>query len=220
MPVVTEPIPPEVHTTEQPLANVPLKFALKYLNADHPYLKERGFTPETLAYFGVGFHSGRGIMNNRIAIPILNIHGELVAYAGRWPGNEPPEGEGKYKLPPGFHKSLEVFNLHRAKACVREHGLVVVEGYFDVLRLFQFGVCHAVALMGSTLSETQEKLIVEAVGSQGRVTLLLDGDQSGQACTQDALERLSQDVFVKAVRLDEQVQPDDLQEDEIKALFG
>jgi DNA primase len=97
---------------------------------------------------------------------------------------------------------------------------VIVEGYFDVMRLSQSGICHAVALMGSTLSETQQKLIVEAVGSQGRVTLCFDGDQSGQAATQDALERLSQQVFVKAVRLDEQVQPDDLQEDEIKALFG
>ena len=58
------------------------------------------------------------------------------------------------------------------------------------------------------------------MGSQGRVTLCFDGDQSGQVATQDALDRLSHHVFVKAVRLDEQVQPDDLQEDEIKALFG
>ena len=159
-------------------------------------------------------------MKGRVVIPIWNVQGELVAYAGRWPGNEPPEGEGKYKLPPGFHKSLEVFNLHRAKACAREHGLVIVEGYFDVMRLFQCGVCHAVALMGSALSEAQEKLIVEAVGPQGWVTLCFDGDQSGQAATQGALERLSQHIYVRAVRLDEQVQPDDLQEDEIKALFG
>jgi DNA primase len=114
---------------------------------------------------------------------------------------------------------LEIFNLHRAKACVREHGLLVVEGFFDVMRLYQSGVYHAVAIMGSSLSESQERLILEAVGPRGRVTLCFDGDQSGQAATQDALERLSQRVFVRAVRLGDGIQPDDLQPDEIKALF-
>jgi len=211
---------PVATTPDTPQSNTPLPFAFKHLDSNHPYLKDRGFTPETIASFGVGYHVGKGIMKGRVVIPIWNVQGDLVAYAGRWPGHEPPEGEGKYKLPPGFHKSLEVFNLHRAKACAREHGLVIVEGYFDVMRLAQSGICHAVALMGSTLSEAQERLIVEAVGSQGWVTLCFDGDQSGQAATEDALQRLSQHVFVKAVRLDEQVQPDDLQEEEIKALFG
>jgi len=224
-PKPSEPAPekqamPVATPTDKPQSNTPLPFAFKHVDSNHPYLKDRGFTPETIASFGAGYHGGKGIMKGRVVIPIWNVQGELVAYAGRWPDNEPPEGEGKYKLPPGFHKSLEVFNLHRAKACAREHGLVIVEGYFDVMRLSESGICHAVALMGSTLSEAQEKLIVEAVGPQGRVTLCFDGDQSGQTATQDALERLSQHVFVKAVRLDEQVQPDDLQEDEIKALFG
>src|SRR3954452_24175215 len=100
-------------------------------------------------------------MSGRIAIPIANAEGEIVAYLGRWPGNEPPEGEGKYKLPQGFHKSLEIFHLHLVKTCAPEHGLVIVEGFVDVMRLFQFGVCHAVALMGSTLSEAQQQLLVD-----------------------------------------------------------
>jgi len=212
MPVATE--------KEAPQVNVPLKFHLKNLDLNHPYLKERGFTQDTLEYFGVGYHLGKGIMSGRIAIPILNVDGQLVAYVGRWPGSQHPEGEGKYRNPLGYHKSLELFNLHRAKACAREHGLVIVEGFFDVMRLFQYGVCHAVALMGSTLSEAQEQLIVDAVGPGGRVTLGLDGDHSGQACTQDALVRLSQRVFVRAVKLGEHVQPDDLREDEVRALFG
>ena len=49
-------------------------------------------------------------MSGRVVIPIHNERGELVAYAGRSiDGSEP-----KYKLPAGFHKSLELFNLHRA----------------------------------------------------------------------------------------------------------
>ena len=113
-----EPLPVS-HTTEETTpetvkVNPPLKFALKSLDATHPYLTERGLTAETIAQFGVGLCTSKGIMAGRIAIPIHNEQGELVAYAGRWPG-EPPEGEGKYKLPAGFHKSHVVYNLHRAK---------------------------------------------------------------------------------------------------------
>lgn len=213
-------VEPVATTLEAPQHNTPLPFAFKHLDPNHPYFKERGFLPETIAFFEAGYHGGKGIMHGRVVIPIHNVQGELVAYAGRWPGNEPPEGEGKYKLPPGFHKSLELFNVHRAKTCAREHGLVVVEGFFDAMRLYQTGVCHAVAIMGSALSEIQERLIIDTVGPQGRVILCFDGDQSGRAATEDALERLSRRVFVRVVTLDDQVQPDDLQPEEIKALFG
>src|SRR5262249_16853187 len=113
-------------------------------------------------------------------IPIHNEREELVAYAGRWPGDEGwPEGEEKYKLPPGFHKSLVVFNLHRVHEVARAQGLIVVEGFFDVMRPWQAGVANAVALMGSSMSEEQAQLIVEAVGSQGCVALMFDEDPAG-----------------------------------------
>jgi DNA primase len=210
-------LPPAVPPTPEPVVNAPLKFAFKYLDQDHAYLKERGLTKEAIDYFGVGYHGGKGIMKGRIVIPIMNSQGELVAYAGRWPGSELPDGEGKYKLPLGFHKSLEIFNLHHAKACARVHGLVLVEGYFDVIRLWQHGICHAAALMGTTLSAHQEALLVDAVGPQGRITLLLDGDQSGRACTDELLERLGRRVFVKAVMLPEGIQPENLSGDDIQA---
>jgi len=96
--------------------NPPLKFAFTHLDQEHPYLKERGFTAETIEHFGAGYHAGRGLMHGRVVIPIHNEHGDLVAYAGRWPGEEGwPEGEGKYKLPPNFKKSHVVFNLHRVR---------------------------------------------------------------------------------------------------------
>jgi len=128
-PLPAKPGAPVAPTAEAPKQNTPLPFAFKHLDTTHPYLRERGFLPETIAFFEAGYHGGKGIIKGRVVVPIHNERGELVAYAGRWPGNEPPEGEGKYKLPPGFHKPLEIFNLHRSKACVREHGLVIVEGY-------------------------------------------------------------------------------------------
>ena len=62
--------------------NPPLDFRLKTLQTDHPFFAERGIAPETVEYFGLGFCS-RGLMKNRIVIPIHNEAGELVAYCGR-----------------------------------------------------------------------------------------------------------------------------------------
>ena len=81
-------------------------------------------TPETIAEFGLGFCSN-GSMKGRVVIPIHNSEGKLVAYAGRWPG-APPEDTPKYKLPFGFKKSLELFNLHRAVQDLPEQPVVIV----------------------------------------------------------------------------------------------
>src|ERR1019366_6496631 len=95
---------------------------------NHAYLSERGLTEDIAQTFGVGFFAGRGSMHDRIVIPIHNSEGELVAYAGRSiDGSEP-----RYKFPAGFHKSLELFNLHRVKG---EVSVVLVEGFFDCMKV-------------------------------------------------------------------------------------
>jgi DNA primase len=181
--------------------NPPLQFVFKHLDQRHPYLKKRGLSEETIEVFGLGYHAGKGIMSGRVVIPIHNEVGELIAYAGRWPGDEGwPEGEDKYKLPQGFHKSLVLFNLHRA----REHagaGLIVVEGFFAVFEFWQRGRKNVVALMGSTMSAEQERLIVQMVGPRGRVLLALDGDEAGTKGSADAVSRLVSRVFVRTMAL-------------------
>ena len=128
-----------------------LRSHLQNIDHAHPYLNERGLTEETAKTFGVGFFSGKGSMHDRIVIPIHNSKGELVAYAGRSiDGSEP-----RYKFPAGFHKSLELFNLHRVRG---EVSVVLVEGFFDCMKVTQAGF-PCVALMGSTMSKAQEELI-------------------------------------------------------------
>ncbi|MBA3642057.1 MAG: hypothetical protein H0W53_22930, partial [Acidobacteria bacterium] len=63
--------------------NPPLRFALQYIDATHPYLTSRGVTPHTGRTFGLGLYTGRGLLRGRIVIPIHNASGELIAYAGR-----------------------------------------------------------------------------------------------------------------------------------------
>jgi len=116
--------PPAAEAT---VPNKPLKFRLDKLDGKHASLAERGLTQETIIDFGVGF-CAKGMMADRIAIPIHNPEGQVVAYAGRWPG-EPPEGTPKYKLPQGFRKSLELFNIDRAVKESPEKPLIIVEGF-------------------------------------------------------------------------------------------
>src|SRR6185369_14026556 len=90
----------------------------------------RGLSQSTIETFGIGY-CAQGTLAGWIAIPIHNAAGQIVAYAGRWPG-KPTDGQAKYKLPTGFRKSLELFNLHRACAADARLPLVVVEGFFGL----------------------------------------------------------------------------------------
>ena len=58
----------------------------------------------------MGF-AGRGVMKGRIAIPIHDEYGQLIAYAGRWAANPVPDEESRYKLPEGFisRRSYTIF---------------------------------------------------------------------------------------------------------------
>ena len=197
--------------------NAPLKFRLEQLDGKHPYLTERGLTPETIVDFGLG-HCAKGMMAGRIAIPIHNAEGKVVAYAGRWPG-EPAEGTPKYKLPPGFRKSQELFNLDRAG---KQPGpLVIVEGFFGAMKLWQCGVKRVVALMGSTLSHAQAELIRKHTDSRSQVIVMLDEDEAGRAGREDIVSRLAPWLFVKA-HIFEQAgqQPEHLTTEEVAALFN
>ena len=182
-------------TPENNVPNVPLKFRLDKLERSHPYLTEqRGLTPETIVDFGIGYCS-KGMMADRIAIPIHNVKGEVVAYAGRYIG-VPPEGAPKYKLPPGFRKSQELFNLDRAIKEQADRPLIIVEGFFDVMKLHQLGYRRVVALMGATMSAAQEELIKEHVLSNQRVIVMLDENEAGRTGREDIACRLSKFCYV------------------------
>jgi len=200
---------------DAPRVNPPLERPLRNLNADHPYLVERGLTIPTIQSFGLG-HCTRGLMRGRIAIPIHDEHGDLVAYAGRAVDDRLAEEKGKYRLPDGFKKSAVLFNLHRAK----EHasrGLIVVEGFFDCFRVHQAGFPNVVALMGSALSDDQERLLIEHTD---RLDLMFDGDDAGTKCLREFYGRLRQRLYLREIRLDAGEQPDSLTEERIRKLLG
>lgn len=193
--------------------NKPLTFLLSNIDHAHPYLQERGISRETAGAFGVGYFAGRGSMHNRIVIPIHNEQGELVAYAGRSiDGSEP-----RYKLPAGFHKSLVLYNLHRAMVeCTEQRRVIVVEGFFDCIKVHQAGF-PVVALMGSSLSHDQEELLARHFKA---VCLLLDGDQAGRNATDEILRRIGKRLWTWASMLPDNTQPDILTADELASRLG
>lgn len=191
--------------------NPPLRFALTSVNPGHEYLVQRGIDRATALEFAVGYYAGPGLLSGRIAIPICNARGERVAYAGRAVDGRLP----KYKLPPGFQKALELFNLHRAVATGSET-VIVVEGYFDCLRVHQAGLPWVVALMGSSLSAEQENSLRQHFHE---VVLLLDGDAAGRAASRAIAARLSGMSSVSVVYLPDNTQPDQLSPRSIQHLL-
>ena len=199
--------PEERGVERESLVNPPLKFQLRGIDHEHEYLKARGITPETALTFDVGYFSGKGSMSGRVVIPIHDASGNLVAYAGRAIDNSEP----RYKLPAGFHKSLELFNLHR----VTEPEVVLVEGFFDCMNVMQAGF-PAVALMGCTLSDAQEELLATKFE---RVIVMLDGDEPGQQGTAECLAKLGRRMWVRAAVVPVGKQPDQLSSEELEALL-
>lgn len=135
-----------------------------------------------------------------------------MAYPGRSLDGAPP----KYRLPAGFPKSQVLFNFHRAAALDRKT-VVVVQGYFDCLKVHQAGFPSRVAPMGMALSELPEMLLLERFR---RGILMLDGDDSGRMATARVAAQLAGKRSLQVVPVPVGGQPDQLDKDEFAALLA
>jgi DNA primase len=190
--------------------NKPLSFTLKDIDHVHAYMTSRGIDEATAKYFGAGYFPGRGSMSGRVVIPIHNERGDLVAYAGR----SIDATERKYKLPAGFKKSDVVFNFNRIIGI--DETVIVVEGFFDCMKVHQAGFPNVVALMGSSLSDAQENLLQQFED----VILFFDGDPAGREGAHAIGVRLMYRSFVRAITVPDGKQPDQLSADEINSRLG
>jgi DNA primase len=207
------------------IVNAPLDFQLKGLDANHPYLRERGFTDETILHFGLGF-CNRGLMQGRVVIPLRDDCGNLIGYAGRFTRDDQVgEGVPKYLFPSNrerngtvyeFRKNLFLYNRDAIRDPVRD--LYVVEGFPSVWWLWQCGFKDAIAVMGSSCSSEQAELILRSVSVSGRVWLLPDAGEGGKRCAESLLMQVSPHRFCRWVKFDEG-QPTDLSPDALVKLL-
>jgi len=196
------PVCPKQLVTKKINSSSPLGFTLRGVDTAHPYLAARGIETPTAAQFGVGFYRGSGIFSGRLVIPIHNERGELVAYCGRVVDGSQP----RYRFPSGFAKSEFVFNLHRAAAAGQQTA-VVVEGFFDCLKVHQAGAPGVVALMGAGLYEAQKVALLRHFRS---IILMLDGDPAGRRATTAIAAQLRPYATLRVIHLADGVQPDQL----------
>ena len=116
----------------------------------------------------------------RLLFPIHDLRARVVGFGGRILG----EGEPKYLNSPDtpiFHKGKLLYNLHVAKHAIRKaERAILVEGYFDVLRLSLAGIEEVVAPLGTGLTPEQAQLVKRHVT---QVILLYDPDDAGLRAT-------------------------------------
>lgn len=150
----------------------------------------------------------------RLMLPIHDVRGRIVAFAGRILEKTKTDAPKYLNSPdtPLFDKGRTLYNLHRAGPVSRQsHRIVVVEGYMDVIALAAAGIEEAVAPMGTALTEQQIELLWRLVDTP---ILCFDGDAAGQraairAATR-ALPLLRPGHSLAFVTLPAGMDPDDL----------
>ena len=177
-------------------------------------MRELGIDEDVLVEAGVVVRRDDGgsypRFRDRLTFPIHDIRGRVVGFGGRILG----PGEPKYLNSPEtpiYHKGRLVYNLHHAKHAIRQAECVLlVEGYFDVLRLANAGIDHVVAPLGTALTSDQAAILKRYTS---RAVVLYDSDQAGLRATFRTSDELLRHEFeVRVATLPPGEDPDSLAE--------
>ena len=147
------------------------------------------------------------LFRDRLMFPILAISQEVLAFGGRIL----EQGEPKYLNSPEtpvFNKSKVLYGLaHTAKFIRSEDRAIIVEGYMDLVSLFQAGIRNCAAPMGTALTFEQAKLIKRMTTN---VVVLFDGDEAGKRAAERSLPiLLAAGLYPKGLILTEAKDPDE-----------
>jgi DNA primase len=188
-----------------------LGFAPRELSAMRQHLNALGIEDDRLLAAGLLVRRDeteelRPRFRDRLIFPIHDLSGHTVGFGGRLLGPGEPKylNSGESEI---FSKGKLLYHLHGARHAIRKADRVLlVEGYFDALRLVDAGVEHVVAPMGTALTESQADLLTRFTK---QVVLLYDSDAAGQKATFRAADvLLSKGLEVRVVTLPEGEDPD------------
>ncbi len=148
--------------------NVPLDKAISL------GLLRRG-EPETFDFF-----------RDRLIFPVVSSDGKILGFSGRALESEQQPKYLNSPDSPLYSKGDSLLGFHLAKESIRAQGsVVIVEGNFDQLRLYQEGVPTTVAPLGTALTERQIRFLSRFAD---RFVVLFDGDSAGERASERALE--------------------------------
>ncbi len=165
------------------------------------YMIGKGISEETLLEAGLAIRSKQGKVydayRDRVIFPIISPAGRVLGFGARALDDATPKYINTGDTPI-FNKryNLYALNLQKGK---RPSDLIMVEGYMDVVSLYEGGVTNAVASLGTALTAQQARLMKRYVS---RVFLCYDGDKAGRNATlrgMDILAREGLDVRIMAV---------------------
>ncbi|MBK5092640.1 MAG: DNA primase [Actinobacteria bacterium] len=153
------------------------------------FLAKKGYSEREMVTAGVakerprGKKDGRGvydIFRSRIIFPIMDHRGRVVAFGGRRMEEKAEQGEPKYLNSPEtpvYRKGRTLYGFYQTRAAIQDAAeAVVVEGYTDLLALWQAGVAPAVATLGTAMTENHFELLNRFCD---RVYLAFDADRAG-----------------------------------------
>lgn len=137
------------------------------------FLQERGFNKDTTYHFGIGFNYER----NAIQIPYLDTYGNIVGFAFRNMDEDKPKyiNSSEDNV---FKKSELLFGLDKARHHITDK-IFIVEGYFDVMAMWQMGYKETVAYCGSGISKEQVNLLSKYINKHTKILLFPDNDKTG-----------------------------------------
>ncbi|MGN0819396.1 MAG: DNA primase [Christensenellaceae bacterium] len=181
------------------------------------YLKKLGYSYEEMLSCGVVSYSKEknvysDFQAKRLIIPIIDAFKNVVAFGGRVLEAKPDFA--KYKNTPEtsvFIKNRCLYNINNLKKSLRSGKLdyvIMVEGYMDVISLFDAGFKNVVASMGTSLTNEQARILKRYTDT---VVISYDGDGAGQKATQRGLDILKDaGLTVKVLTLPDGLDPDDV----------
>ncbi|MFQ5664638.1 MAG: DNA primase, partial [Terriglobia bacterium] len=173
-------------------------------------LRQLGYAQNLVELSGMVNKDERGTLydrfRRRVMFPIAQESGRMVAFGGRAMGDDVPKYLNSPETPL-YHKSRVLYNLHRAREAIRrENYTVLVEGYLDCIGVHTAGVGNVVATCGTSLTETQTRLLGRA---SRNVVVSFDPDAAGVAATERSLNLLLEQGFqVRVLALPPGFDPD------------
>lgn len=188
-----------------------LGYSLNSWNSLMNYLLAKGYDKTDLVKCGLVTHKTEtnkyfDRFRNRVMFPIFNYNGKVIGFGGRVLDDSLP----KYLNSPEtlvFNKRLNLYGLNISKKSIKDDTLILVEGYMDLISLYQNNIENVVATLGTALTIEQARLIRKFAKN---VIISYDSDQAGQNATLRAIDILLQaDIKVKILNLKDCKDPDD-----------
>ncbi len=191
------------------------KFQLGYsLNKSNKFSEEaltKGYKLDFLEKTGLTIVKDKENIDRfkgRVIFPILSMSGRVLGFGGRTLKSS--KNIAKYINSPEsliYHKSKVLYGIFQAKqSIVKEDNCFLVEGYTDVIKLYQKGIKNVVASSGTALTENQIRLVSRLTKN---ITVLFDGDSAGSRAALRGIDIiLEQGMNVKICNLPDGEDPD------------